>query len=160
MKASSLVISALLSLAPISELRGAIPYAVATGMPLVAAALWCVAWNALAAPIAYLFLGTFHKLFYRWKPYAAFFDRFVEKARGKVHASVEKYGYLGLAVFVGIPLPVTGAWTGTLGAWILGMDRKKSILAVALGVLAAGLIVSLVVGLGVGALSIFVKNVQ
>lgn len=159
MKASTLLVSAILSLTPISELRGAIPYAVAAGMPLVAAALWCVAWNALAAPLAYLFLATFHKLFYRWEPYRNFFDRFVEKARGKVHASVEKYGYLGLAVFVGVPLPVTGAWTGTLGAWILGMDRKKSILAIVLGVAAAGLIVSLVVGLGVGALSIFVKRV-
>ena len=159
MKASTLLVSAILSLTPISELRGAIPYAVAAGMPLVAAALWCVAWNALAAPLAYLFLATFHKLFYRWEPYRNFFDRFVEKARGKVHASVEKYGYLGLAVFVGVPLPVTGAWTGALGAWILGMDRKKSIPAIVLGVAAAGVIVSLVVGLGVGALSIFVKRV-
>ena len=72
---------------------------------------------------------------------------------------VERYGYLGIMLFVAIPLPITGAWTGTLGAWILGMDRRKSILAVAAGVVIAGVIVSLVVGLGIGALSIFTKSV-
>lgn len=159
MQVSPLVWSAFLSLTPISELRGGIPFAVASGIPLLPAALWCVAWNALAAPIAYLFLGTVHKLLYRWKRYADFFDRFVEKARGKVKKEVDKYGYWGILVFVGIPLPFTGAWTGTLGAWILGMDRKKATLAVFGGVLMAGIIVSIVVGLGVGALSIFVKKV-
>jgi len=151
--------AAFLSLTPISELRGAIPYAVANGMALLPAALWCVAWNALAGPIAYLFLSSVHKLLYRWKRYASFFDRFVERARAKVHESVEKYGYWGILVFVAVPLPLTGAWTGALGAWVLGMDRKKSMLAVAGGVLVAGVIVSLVVGLGVGALSLFLKKV-
>lgn len=157
MHASPLLWSAFLSLTPISELRGAIPFAVASGVPLLPAALWCVAWNALAAPIAYLFLATVHKLLYRWKRYASFFDRFVERARTKVKKEVDKYGYWGILVFVGLPLPFTGAWTGTLGAWILGMDWRKAILAVIGGVVAAGLIVSLVVGLGVGALSIFIK---
>ncbi len=159
MKPSTLAVSALLSLLPVSELRGAIPYAVASGMPIAVAALWCVAWNALAGPIALLFLATVHRLLYRWAWYRGIFDRFVAKARAKVHEKVEKYGYLGLAVFVGIPLPVTGAWTGALGAWILGMERKKAVLAIALGVLVAGIIVSLVVGLGVGALSLFLKKV-
>jgi uncharacterized membrane protein len=151
--------SAFLSLTPISELRGAIPYAVAKGMPLVLAALWCLAWNALAGPLAYIFLNTVHKLLYKWKAYASLFDRFVARAREKVKPSVEKYGYWGLAIFVGVPLPLTGAWTGALGAWILGMDRKKSMLAVAAGVLMACVIVSLVVGLGLGALSFFIKKV-
>ena len=150
--------AAFLSLVPISELRGGIPYAVASGMPLVFSALWCIAWNALAGPIAYVFLQTVHKLLYRWKAYASFFDRFVERAREKVKPSVDKYGYWGLAIFVGIPLPLTGAWTGALGAWILGMDKKKSMLAVAAGVLIAGIVVSLVVGLGIGALSFFIKK--
>jgi uncharacterized membrane protein len=159
MSLSSLFWSAFLSLMPISELRGAIPVAVASGMPLLFAAAWCVAWNALAGPIAYLFLASAHKVLYKWRPYAGFFDRFVERARAKVHASVEKYGYWGLMVFVAIPLPLTGAWTGALGAWILGMDRKKSMLAVAAGVLVAGIVVSLVVGLGLSALSFFVKRI-
>lgn len=158
MDITTLAISAFLSLLPISELRGAIPFAVARGMPLLAAAVWCVAWNALAGPIAFLFLGTVHRLLYRWKRYADFFDRFVERARTKVHKEVEKYGYWGILVFVGIPLPLTGAWTGTLGAWILGMERKKAILAVTGGVLMAGIIVSIVVGFGLTALSFLVKT--
>jgi len=158
MNANTLFWSALLSLVPISELRGAIPFAVANGMPIVAAALWCVAWNALAGPIAFVFLGTVHKLLYRWKAYAGFFDRFVERARAKVHKEVEKYGYWGLLVFVAIPFPLTGAWSGALGAWVLGMERKKAMLAVAAGVVVAGIVVSLVVGLGIGALAFLVKR--
>jgi uncharacterized membrane protein len=148
-----------LSFLPISELRGAIPFAVARGMPLAEAAVIAIACNALVGPVALVFLETFHKLLYRWTFYAGVFDRFVAKARLKVHAKVERYGYLGIMLFVAIPLPVTGAWTGTLGAWILGMDRRKTMLAVAAGVAIAGIIVSLVVGLGLEALSIFTKSV-
>jgi uncharacterized membrane protein len=158
MKLSTLLWTAVLSLAPISELRGGIPVAVAAGMPLVGAALWCAAWNALAIPIAFLFLGTAHKLLYRWKAYAVFFDRFVERSRVKVKPMVEKYGYVGLSLFVGVPFPVTGAWTGVLGAWILGMDKKKAMLAISAGIVMAAFIVSLVVGLGISALSFFVKG--
>ena len=80
-------------------------------------------------------------------------------ARLKIHPEVEKYGILGILIFVAIPLPLTGAWTGTLGAWILGLDRKKTILAVVGGVVVAGVIVTAIVGmLGAGASSIFIKR--
>jgi len=148
-----------LSFLPISELRGAIPFAVARGVPLWQAALVATACNVLVAPVAFLFLETVHKLLYRWKFYAGVFDRFIARARGKVHEKVEKYGYLGILVFVAIPLPVTGAWTGTLGAWILGLGRRKTMLVVAGGVLVAGVIVTLVVGLGVEALGFLLKRV-
>ncbi len=160
METSTLLVTALLAFLPISELRGAIPYAVARGVDLLTAALVGTALNALVPLIAYIFLSTVHKLLYRIAAYKNFFDRFVEKARKKVHEKVEKYGYWGLLVFVAIPLPVTGAWTGTLGAWILGMERKKSILAIVGGVVVAGVIVSIVVGLlGAGARSIFLKSI-
>ncbi len=159
MDPTTTIITVGLSFLPISELRGAIPFAVARGVPLVQAALLAVACNALVGPGAFVFLETFHKLFYKWPVYARIFDRFVAKARGKVHEKVEKYGYLGIMVFVAIPLPITGAWTGTLGAWILGMGKRKTMLAVAAGVAIAGVIVSLVVGLGVEALSLFIKHV-
>lgn len=151
--------AALLSLLPISELRGAIPFAVLRGMDLLPAALLCVAVNALVPILAFVFLSTIHRLFYRISWYKVFFDSFVEKARAKVHRQVEKYGYWGLLVFVAVPLPVTGAWTGALGAWVLGMDRKKAALAIAAGVVVAGVAVSLLVGaLGAGARSIFFKT--
>ncbi|TAH50122.1 MAG: ligand-binding protein SH3 [Treponema sp.] len=152
------VLTVFLSFLPISELRGAIPYAVANGIPLPAAAAIAFACNALVAPVAFIFLETFHKLFYRLGWYRSLFDHVVERTRSKVHASVEKYGYWGLMLFVAIPLPVTGAWTGTLAAWVFGMSRRKSMLTIALGVLISCVIVSLVVGLGVTALSLFIKQ--
>jgi uncharacterized membrane protein len=83
----------------------------------------------------------------------------VERARKKLSTGVEKWGWLGIAVFVAIPLPLTGAWTGTLGAWVLGVSRRKTMLAVVLGVVTAGVIVTMVVLLGIKALSFFVKSV-
>jgi uncharacterized membrane protein len=156
---TSILVTALLSFLPISELRGAIPYAVLKGMDLVPAALLAVAVNALVPVIAYVFLATLHRLFYRISFYRSFFDRFVEKARAKVHPQVEKYGYWGLALFVAIPFPVTGAWTGTLGAWILGMEKRKAIPAIIAGVVVAGIVISTLVAiLGAGAKNIFLKS--
>jgi len=159
MNLHDILFTALLSLTPISELRGAIPFAVARGATVLEAFALAVPVNALAGPLAFVFLASFHKLFYRWGAYARFFDRFVERAREKVHPAVEKYGYWGLLVFVAIPFPLTGAWTGVLGAWMLGMSKRKAMLMVALGVLVAGVVVSLVVHFGVGALDFLLKRV-
>lgn len=148
-----------LSLLPISELRGGIPYAMTVGgAPWWLAFLYCVGMNALAAPIAFLFLNTLHKLFYRFAWYRSLFDRFVERARRKVQRPVEKYGYWGLMVFVAIPFPLTGAWGGALGAWILGMRTRKSILFVALGVVVAGVVVTAIMALGLKGFDIFLKR--
>lgn len=151
--------TSILTLLPIAELRGGLPYALANGIPWALAYPYCVLLNALVAPIAYLFLDTFHKLFYRWGFYARIFDRLVDNARQKLTAKVEKYGFWGVAVFVGIPLPITGAWTGTLGAWVLGLSRKRTMLAVLVGVTISGLIVSAIVLLGIEALDLFIKHV-
>lgn len=151
-------LTALLALLPISELRGAIPFGVINGMGLLPAAILSTLVNATVPLIAFIFLSTIHKLLYKWSFYRDFFDRFVDKTRIKVHAKVEKYGYWGLLVFVAIPLPVTGAWTGALGAWVLGMDKRKAIPAIAGGVLVAGVVVTLLVALlGPGAKTIFFK---
>lgn len=153
-----LLITALLSFMPISELRGAIPFAIANGIPWYLAAPFAVVLNILVAPVCWIFLATVHKLFYKLGWYRNWFDRFIEKARNKLHAGVEKWGWLGISIFVAIPLPMTGAWTGTLGAWVLGVSRKRTILAVAIGVICAGVIVTAVVMLGIEALNFFVKK--
>ena len=160
-----LFLTAILSFMPISELRGAIPFAVAHNIPWYWAYLFAALLNALVAPVCWIFLATFHKLFYgassekgiRW--YKNFFDRFVERARKKLSGGVEKWGWLGIALFVAIPLPITGAWTGTLGAWVLGVSKKRTLAAVILGVFVSGAVVSAVVILGVEALHLFVKKV-
>lgn len=151
--------SILLSFLPISELRGGIPYAYFNDIPIKSGFILCVCANMLVPLIAFAFLATAHKILYKWSSYRCFFDRFVEKARRQVGPKVDKYGYWGLMVFVAIPLPVTGAWTGSLGAWVLGMDRKKATLSIALGVLIAGIIVTAILLTGSGINSIFIKKI-
>ncbi|GHV37369.1 ligand-binding protein SH3 [Spirochaetia bacterium] len=152
--------TAFLSFLPISELRGGIPFAIANGIPWYWAYLFSAGMNALVAPACWIFLSTLHKLFLKMAWYQKFFDRFVERAREKLRGNVEKWGWIGIAVFVAIPLPITGAWTGTLGAWVLGLSKRRTMLAVILGVICAGAIVTAVVILGVQAFSFFVKQVQ
>jgi len=153
-------VTALFCLLPISELRGAIPYGMAKGIPLPFLVPFCILLNALVGPLVFLFLSSIHKLLCRITGYRNMFEKLVARARRKVHAKVEKYGYFGLALFVAIPLPVTGAYTGALGAWVLGLDPKKTYLAVLLGVSIAAAVVTLVSYLGIEALSLFIKQVE
>ena len=165
-KTTVLIITALLSFMPISELRGAIPFAIANNIPWYWAYLFAVILNALVAPLCWIFLATVHRFLYGTNPekgirwYKNFFDRFVEKARKKLSTGIEKWGFLGIAVFVAIPLPITGAWTGTLGAWILGVSKRRTVAGVTIGVIAAGAIVTAVVILGIEALNLFIKVVK
>jgi len=164
--AATLSFTALLSFMPISELRGAIPFAILHGIPWYWAYLYCVVLNALVAPVCWIFLVTLHILLYgineeegfRW--YKNLFNRFVEKTRNKLSGKIEKWGWLGIAIFVAIPLPVTGAWTGTIGAWILGISKKRTMAAVILGVAIAGAIVTAIVVFGKGAFNFFIKKID
>jgi uncharacterized membrane protein len=161
-----LLITAVLSFMPISELRGGIPFAIANKIPWFYALLYSTAFNALVAPFCWLFLATVHKLLYGRTPekgidwYKKLFDRFVERTRKKLSYGMEKWGWIGIAIFVAVPLPLTGAWTGTLGAWVLGISKRRAMAAVILGVIAAGGIVTIVVILGIETLNLFIKKVQ
>ncbi|MBL7006275.1 MAG: small multi-drug export protein [Spirochaetia bacterium] len=148
------------SLVPIFELRGALPFAYFNGIPIFQAYLIAVGANALVAPFVFIFLSSFHKLFYRWNFYKKIFDKTVVRTRKKLEPKIKKYGYIGIMLFVAIPLPVTGAYTGTLGAWILGLDWKKTCLAALGGVIISGIIVSLILLAGEGSHSIFLKIIQ
>ncbi len=159
MESSTILTTILFSFLPIAELRGGLPYGYFNGMPIWMAYLISVGCNACVAPLLYIFLSSFHKLFYKLGWYARLFDRFVDRARLKLESKVHKYGYLGVMFFVAIPLPITGAYTGTLGAWILGMDWKRTCLAALGGVIISGLIVSTIILLGVGTHSIFIKAI-
>ena len=151
--------TAFLSFLPISELRGGIPFAIANGVPWYIAFAVAVSFNILIAPVCWIFLSTLHKIFLKMDWYRKFFEHFIERARNKLHDSVERWGWLGLIVFVAVPLPFTGAWTATLGAWVLGLSKRKTMIAVIIGLIAAGAIVTAVVLLGVQALNLFVKKV-
>ncbi len=150
----------LLTLLPIAELRGGIPYAISHDIPPLVAYVYCVALNALIGPFMYFFLNRLHRLFEHWPFYRKIFDKLVKRARHKIQGKVAKYGYWGIALFVGIPLPITGAYTGSLGAWVLGIPPKKTYLAVCVGVAMAGIIVSAIWLSGTQAFSLFIKEVH
>jgi uncharacterized membrane protein len=131
---------------------------VASGMSIYWAFVICVLANMLVPPIVFIFLDTVHKILYRIKIYQRLFDRLVVRTRRKADRNVSKYGYWGIMLFVAIPLPITGAYTGTLAAWLLKLNKKKSFLYLALGVVIAGIIVSIATVTGVELFEIFLKK--
>lgn len=156
---NDLLYSILLSMVPIAELRGGIPYALANDISPVTAYIACTLANIMAFPIVYIFFGFFHEIFNKMDWYKRLFDKLVLRTRGKVGDKIEKWGFWGLMIFVMIPLPVTGAYTGSFAAWIFGIDKKKAFLAVSLGVFIAGLIVTAVFLSGSHALEFLLKKV-
>ena len=150
----------ILSLLPIAELRGGLPYAYLSGHPIWLAYLICVTANFFVGPIVFLFLETVHKWLIKWPFYEKIFDKFIQRVRRKTGRLIEKYGFWGVTLFVAIPLPVTGAYTGTVAAWLFGLDKRKSLLAILVGVCIAGLVVSLVVYFGIEALAFLYKRME
>lgn len=148
----------MLSILPVSELRGAIPYALANKVAIPVAFILCTAFNMLVAPLVFAFLATLHRLFCRIGWYERIVSRLLERSRTKVKEKVDRYGYYGVMLFVALPLPITGAYTGALGAWVLGLDRRKTFIAVSAGVFIAGIVVTVVASLGIDALSFFIKR--
>jgi uncharacterized membrane protein len=139
MRSIALVIAVTLS--PISELRGGIPLGVLVfGLdPLLVFLVAIIANAVLFFPI---FFGL--RLFYdRFLSRFQLFNRYLENVRKRGKPKVDKYGFLGLTLFVAIPLPVTGVYTATFLSWLLAMDWKKAFPAIALGVVIAGVIVLL-----------------
>ena len=146
----------LISMVPILELRGAIPVAVGMGLPLIPSYIICIIGNMLPVPFIYFFA----RKVLIWgadKPVIGKFFTFClekgEKGGKKLQAKAGRGLFVALLLFVGIPLPGTGAWTGTLAASLLDMDFKSSVIAVMCGVLLAGVIMALISNGVLGALS-------
>lgn len=134
------------SMIPLIELRGAIVYAVGFDLPLLPSYVICILGNMLPVPIIFLFA----RKVLEWgadKPVIGkFFTFCLEKGHKGGAKLQEKAGrglFAALLLFVGIPIPGTGAWTGTLAASLLDMDFKSSVIAVLLGVIMAGVIMGL-----------------
>ena len=146
-----------ISMVPLIELRGAIPVAVGMGLPVIPSILVSVAGNMIPVPLIFLFARRFLE-WGRDRRYIGGICRWClekgEKGGRQLEAKAGKGLYWALLLFVGIPVPGTGAWTGTLAASILDMDFRKSVLYVLLGILLAGAIM-VVLSLGVfGAISL------
>lgn len=139
------------SMVPIIELRGAIPYAVGFGLPLLPSYIIAIIGNMIPVPFIFLFARKVLVWGSTKKYIGKFFSWCLKKGKKggeKLKQSAGKGLYIALLIFVGIPLPGTGAWTGTLAASLLNMDFKKSTLAVMGGVILAGIIMG-ILSLGV-----------
>ncbi|WP_346011407.1 COG2426 family protein [Pseudoflavonifractor capillosus] len=137
------LLTLLVSMVPVVELRGGIPFGVAAGLPVWAAYLAAVIGNLIPVPFIVVYI---RRIFLFMRQHMPRLNSLVDKMERKAHlksASVLKYQYLGLAIFVAIPLPGTGAWTGALVAAFLDMRLKKALPSIAGGVLSAGLIISI-----------------
>lgn len=136
---------------PIVELRGAIPYAVGFNLPLLPSYVIAILGNMLPVPFIFFFARKVLEWGKDKKIIGKFFTFCLEKGdRGgkKLQAKAGRSVYLALFLFVGIPLPGTGAWTGTLAASFLNLDFKKSVISIMAGVVLAGIIMG-VISLGI-----------
>lgn len=145
--------TALVSMIPVVELRGGIPFGVALGLTHWEAFLAAVVGNVVPLP----FIVVYIRRIFQWMRHnLPTLDRVVDKLETKAHLKgrkVTKYKYLGLIIFVAIPLPGTGGWTGALVAAFLDMPLRRAIPALFLGVFIAGFLVT---GITYGFTSIFV----
>lgn len=133
---------AAISTLPIVELRGAIPVGIVTfDMPWWNVYLIAVAGNMIPIPFILLLLGPLSRFCTRFAAGRKFFDWLFARTRRK-SAGIEKYEALGLTVFVAIPLPVTGGWTGAMVAFLMGIPFWKAMLYILLGVMIAGVIMT------------------
>ena len=142
----------LISMVPMIELRGAIPVALGMGLPTVPAYILCVIGNMLPVPVIYFFA----RKVLLWGADKKFIGKFFtfciekgEKGGQKLAKTAGRSGlFIALMLFVGIPLPGTGAWTGTLAASFLNMGFKSTVASVSIGVVMAGIIMGVISAFG------------
>ena len=133
----------LTSMLPIIELRGALPLAIRMfQIPWPQAFLICFIGNLIPVPLILLLLDPIVKMLSHIKVFRLFFRWLFKRTRHRGSIVIEKYEEIGLLAFVAIPLPMTGAWTGALIAFLFGLNFVKSLLVIALGVFIAGIIVT------------------
>lgn len=131
----------LISLMPILELRGGLLAASLLGLSPIPSYIISIIGNLLPIPFILLFINKILKWMSTCKiKWINKVSRYLYKKADKNKSTIEKYGYLGLVIFVGLPLPGTGAWTGTLIASLLNMDRKKSFICITIGVVIASIL--------------------
>jgi len=153
------LIIVVLTLVPTLELRASIPYGI-----LVADVHWAVVVvlaivvNILLGPILYEFLDKTMHLLHKIPVFGRLWDRLVARAQKRVHRMVEKYGIWGLGLFIGVPLPGSGVYTGAMGGYLLGFTRKEFYVATVMGVLIAAVAVTAVVLTGAETFDFFLKQ--
>ena len=149
----------LLTFFPFLELRASIPYGILVAkQPCFAVVITAIVANIILGPILYFLLDKMLHLLIRIRVVDWFWSRMIIKTQKKVHPLVEKYGTLGLSVFIGIPLPGSGVYSGAIGGYLLGFTRKEFYIATVLGVLTAATAVTAIVLTGSTTFEIFLKK--
>ena len=152
------IITFFISMVPLVELRLGVPFGTGMGLPWQLCPIVCMIGNMIPVPFIFFFArklliwGSKKKIIGK---FCSFCLNKGEKGGKKLQEKAGKGIYIALLLFVGIPLPGTGAWTGTLAASILDLDFKKSTLAVVLGVLLAGIIMTVVSQVVKGGFALF-----
>jgi len=137
-----ILITFLLSLSPFGEARIGIPYGELNGIPIIWTLVIALSANLLVFPVFYKGIQLANKHLWKYKSYRKRAISLSSRARKKTSKSIRKYGVWGLMVFVMIPLPVTGAYIGTIAAFVLGMSYQKSLLTISLGVTFSSIIIA------------------
>ncbi len=145
-----LIYAILLTLMPITELRAGLPlgvlYALDNNVPIILVFFLIIFINILLIFFIFYFLDKIHSIFMKINLYKRIFNFYLRKIQKRVDKFEKRHdqiGFYALMLFVAIPLPGTGAWSGCLLSWILGLDRKKSIMAIIAGIMIAGLFILL-----------------
>ena len=160
LQANQYLFIVLLTFVPALELRASIPYGI-----LVAELPWFVVFpvavvsNIVLGPIVFLLLNQLLHVMLRIRIVNRIWDHMILKTQKKIHPLVEKYGVLGLSIFIGIPLPGSGVYSGAVGGYLLGFTKREFYISTVIGVLIAAIVVTIIVMTGAGALDLFVKNV-
>lgn len=150
---------AVLTFLPLLELRASIPYGLlATPLPWWVVFIAAVAINWLVAPVVYLFLKYALQFLLRNAWFARIWECHTERTQKRISRAVDTWGTWGLAVFIGIPLPGSGVYTGALGAYLLGMGFRRFMWVALAGVLIAATAVTIIVMSGAEALSLFYSS--
>jgi len=134
-----------ITLLPFLELRASIPYGInVLKMPWPTVFIVCVIANIILGILIYFLLDKFVHLFLRYKFFSKPYNHIVLRTQKNIQKYVDKYGEIGVALFIGVPLPGSGVYSGALGAYVIGLNFKKFIIADMIGVLIAGTIVTII----------------
>ena len=155
---NNILLLILITLIPALELRASIPFGIlTTNIHWTTIFIICVITNIILGPVVYIVLGKFIHIFLKIKIFNRYYSKHIERTQKKIQPAVEKYGILGLAVFIGIPLPGSGSYTGAVIAHILGLKIKRFIIANIIGVIIAAAIITTLALTGAGIFNIFIK---
>ncbi|MGC9364203.1 MAG: COG2426 family protein [Fidelibacterota bacterium] len=145
---------------PTLELRASIPYGIfGTEFHWLSVFTICVIANIIIGIIIYVFLEWIIRLMCFFRPVEVLWNRYIERTQDRISRGVEKYGEWAVAVFIGIPLPGSGVYTGAVASFLIGLNFKKFMIANIIGVIIAGILVTAICLTGSGLSHLFIKEI-